>query len=121
MEPIQKQKKKKEEEGFDALQARFLEEGLVAASDNRTMGLRAIGQTHSIAEKHHTEKQQKRDSEFKAKVKKEHREAVKSKLGRFAKLTPVKLKPRHGYMPHQLKDRGGSDSSKEGSGSGKKA
>ena len=112
MNQLQKHKKK-EEKGFDALQASFLEKGLVAAQDNRAMGLRAVGQTHSISEKHHSEKQKKHESRFSARTKKEHGEAVGRRLGKYAGLKPVKLKHKHALLPNQLKDKGGSDSSSD--------
>ena len=118
MEPILAQKKKKEEDkGFDLLEASFLEKGLTAAGDSRSIGLRAVGQSHSITEKHHEQKAEKQDSEFRAKVKQEHGKSLKRMLG---SVKPILLKPKpRGFLPNQLKDRGGSDSSKEGSGSKK--
>jgi hypothetical protein len=100
----QKQKKKEDEEkGFDLLEASFLEKGLVAAGTSRSMGLRAVGEAHSHQEKHHSEKERKHETEFKATTAKNHNRAVKTKMAKLAGLIPVKLRPKYGYMPRQLK------------------
>ena len=120
MEPILAQKRKKEDEkGYDLLEASFLEKGLTAAGDSRSIGLRAVGQSHSVVEKHHEQKAEIQDSEFKAKVKLDQRKALKIRLG---SIKPILLKPKpRGFLPNQLKDKGGSDSSKGGGSGPKKA
>lgn len=118
MQPIQKQKKKDEEKGFDLLQAKFLDQGLVAAGDTRSLGLRAVGQTHSHVRKHHTEKLEGHERKFKSDVKRASVRSVRLQKGSMASITPVKV--RMTQKPNQLKDKGGSDSGEKGSDSGKK-
>ncbi|MFH1470233.1 MAG: hypothetical protein ABIF01_00635 [Candidatus Micrarchaeota archaeon] len=118
MDLAQKEKKKKEEAGFDPLKASFLEKGLVAGGDNHSIGHRAIGQTQAHSERHHSEKLKGQAREFRAKVSGQHKKSVSSMRGKLSLVVPKKTSPRHAYMPHQLKkpdiDKPGS--SKNGSG-----
>ncbi len=101
MQPIHKQKKKKEEKGFDLLQAKFLDQGLVASGDTRSLGLRAVAQTHSHSERHQEKKVKKHENKFKSEVKREHAKAVDMRRTHLSKITPVRKQT---HKPRQLKD-----------------
>jgi len=102
----QHQKKKEEQKGFDALEASFLEKGLVAAGNTRSMGLKAIEDTHAHQTRHgflEKEREHKQEAESKTKSAGNHVHDAKMKMTRLANLIPVKIKPKHSHMPHQLK------------------
>ncbi|MFH1448686.1 MAG: hypothetical protein ABIG39_07525 [Candidatus Micrarchaeota archaeon] len=105
MQPIYKHKKKKEEnKGFDLLQAKFLDQGLVASGDTRSLGLRAVAQTHTHTAKHRSEKLKKSERKFKSEVKKGHAKALSMRRGTLASIRPVKIEHSLKHKPRQLKD-----------------
>lgn len=102
----QKKKEKEEQKGFDALEASFIEKGLVAAGSTRSMGLKAIGEIHAHQDRHQfleKERERKHEAESKTKSAINHVHDAKMKMARLANLVPVKIKPKYGHMPQQLK------------------
>jgi len=99
-------KKKKEKKGFDALEASFLEKGLIAAGDSRSMGLKAIEDTHTHQVRHHfVEKKRERRHKVESKTKSagKHLHAARHKMAAIAKHIPRKIKPKHSHRLRQLK------------------
>jgi len=98
----QRHKKKEEEKGFDALEAAFLEKGLVAAGSAHSMGLRAVGETQAHRHRHHKEKE---------KAHKHKAELTKGRVRAHARRTvlglliPVKIKQTHVPMPPRMRRR----------------
>src|SRR3989344_5613371 len=59
-----KEKEEEEQKGFDAIEASFLEKGLIAAGSGRSMGAKAIGEVHAHRERHSAEREKTHRAEF---------------------------------------------------------
>jgi len=99
----QHHKKKEEEKGFDALEAAFLEKGLVAAGSARSMGLRAVGETQAHQHRHHQEKE-KAHHQHKAEITKS-RVLAHARTTVLGLLIPAKTEQKHAHMPPHMKRR----------------
>ena len=104
--------RKKEEEGrkgFDALEASFLEKGLIAAGSSRTMASKAIGEGHSSQEKHHAEREKMHRAKF---VERDDRQ-VNSKRAEFITAIGKKAKPKRNQPTQQSKRQDVDDPNRE--------
>jgi len=95
-----KEKEEEDQKGFDAIEASFLEKGLIAAGSGRSMGSKAIGDTHAHHERYHSEKEKTHRAEF---VTRENRRAPPERAEFIITILTRKKKPKRTFAPPQMK------------------
>ncbi len=107
----QRRKEEETHKGFDALEASFLEKGLVAAGSSRAMASKTIGEAHSSHQRHHSQQEKVRRAEFLAGEKKR---VLPARAEFIISLAQLK-KPKQKFAPPQMKkkDEGGEGEKKQ--------